>query len=306
MYNEILKKEYLKNYENRQIGIQIDYYFRSIEWYEEKLNKDLFNFSITEIIDYYKTYNTPSYELFQSMNNVFKLYTEWALQQTLVIDSQNHYEEINMEIIATFVNIKKVRKKFVTRADIYNYIKNECANDVDAYMVLALFEGIRGVNYKDLYYSKPSDFDRETLSFKSVSGKVYHVSDKLIDLANSSAQKYIYHMNGKSYELNPDDSKCIKNRIDTRVVSDDDDALLARMSKKVARLRRASGHLWLDSKALIESGRIEYIKSLMEQDETDNLSETILRYRDDIEDRYGIIPSIKSYIIKYGSYYKEE
>ena len=101
MYNEELKLRYKTEKEmttvvpNNAIGLD----FKKTSSFEEQLNKDAYDFTVYEILNMYKTWNSKSIDTLYVINNRLSQYTQWALEQNLVADSQNHYLEINRDML---------------------------------------------------------------------------------------------------------------------------------------------------------------------------------------------------------------
>ena len=75
-YNGEFKKQYLIENESRNMFLisNVDLLFRRIAHMERYLSKDLYDFSVEEILGYYKYLLTPSLESLMVMNNQYKNY----------------------------------------------------------------------------------------------------------------------------------------------------------------------------------------------------------------------------------------
>ena len=76
--------------------------------------------------------------------------------------------------------------------------------------------------------------------------------------------------------------------------------------RRLSRLRKMSGLIGLGSRALYNSGRIDFIRKLMEEEPGLSMEGVIRKRRAEIEERYGVIPSIPRFLLMYGDYLKEE
>ena len=86
---------------------------------EDILGKDLCNWTVTEITDYYKTMGKTSDTTISWINRIFKEYTNLCASRGLSLDSQNHYNEITEDIIRTECLNKNILEKIIfTREDI--------------------------------------------------------------------------------------------------------------------------------------------------------------------------------------------
>jgi hypothetical protein len=117
MYNETIKNRYIqekesttnmpKGYLNRQ--------FNKTEEFENRLNKDVSNFTVYEIEDLYKTLNITSVESLTVLNSHLSLYAQWCLQQNLILDCQNHFTEIVNSSLVNYINTFALKKSIITR-----------------------------------------------------------------------------------------------------------------------------------------------------------------------------------------------
>ena len=93
MFNEELKKRFI-NERNEEVSIGDSYLqiqFDKVEKMEVELNKDLCNFTVYDIREYYKMLNIASIESLTNMNSQFSIYTNWCMQQNLVNDNKNNF-----------------------------------------------------------------------------------------------------------------------------------------------------------------------------------------------------------------------
>ena len=151
MYNENIKQRYIEYKTNLTIipNGYLERLFDKTKQFEIELNKDVCNFTYYEIMNMYKTWNENSYETLQVTNSHLSLYTQWCIEQSLVADAQNHFLEFSKDIFMSCVNNIINDKKIVTREQVLSWFK-DLNNVSDRFMFLALFEGIKGEQYKEL------------------------------------------------------------------------------------------------------------------------------------------------------------
>ena len=193
MFNEELKNRYIKEKrESTIIGLNfLERQFINISSYEEELNKDLSNFTTPEIIEYYKILGSRSLESLTVINSQYSMYTQWCLQQNLVIDSQNHYLEMNSDILSQCLNQTIIDKSVVTREELLNMVY-QLPNYRDQFIFLYLFEVGKDKDFFSLTHCKLEDFDKEkkTLYLKN---RIPTVSDELIRIAEEADKQEIYY-----------------------------------------------------------------------------------------------------------------
>ena len=191
MYNQELKERYRT--EKESYTTVSAYYFSSLfkktEPFEEQLNKDISNFTTHEIINMYKTLAIMSLDTIVTMNSNLSMYTQWCIQENLVNDYQNHFLEIDRDMMATFVNKLAMDKKVVSRQQILDWCQ-QLPNPSDSFCLLGLFEGIRGGGYLELALAKMEDFNDNV--FTAYNGRKIKVSSTLIEYAEQSNETLDY------------------------------------------------------------------------------------------------------------------
>ena len=193
MFNEELKNRYIKEKrESTIIGLNfLERQFINISNYEEELGKDLSNFTTPEIIEYYKILGGRSLESLTVINSQYSMYTQWCLQQNLVIDSQNHYLEMNSDILFQCLNQTIIDKSVITREELLNMIY-QLPNYRDQFIFLYLFEVGKDKDFFSLTHCKLEDFDKEK-KVLYLTGRTPKVSDELIRIAEEADKQDTYY-----------------------------------------------------------------------------------------------------------------
>lgn len=306
MYDEKLKNAYIDEHEYMNLNLKtvMTKLFNELEPVEEKLNKDSSNFTVAEILDFYKSLCTASLERLLVTNSQMHKYAAYCLKNSLVKDNQNHYEEIGNETLMRCLNLAKAKDKIIAREDLLKEIY-QLPNPSDQFLVLAMFEGIGGKKNSDFFELNARDFK---------DGKVYlpnrelEISNVLNSLAEEASNEYVYYAykaDGDFRELNylSTDTNIIKQMYNAK--EDTEAVKRQRIYNKLIRIKNYLGRECYTRAALLESGRIEMIKEFMREDDTQNLDETIRKHQKEISYRYGFIYSIPRYILKYGDYFGE-
>ena len=262
MYNENIKRRYIQEKEsttNTPKGY-LERQFNKSENFEQRLEKDISNFTVYEIEDFYKTLNIKTVESLTVLNSHLSLYTQWCLQQNLVLDCQNHFAEIVNSSLVNYINTFALKKSIITREELYSWL-DELINPSDAFIMLALFEGLEGENYCELVNLKMSDFDIENNKVHLCTGRELTVSSKLIALAKESNEKmeYISPNIGREFPFINEDL-IIKNYPNCR--SDDAYNRGKRIYSRVKRNFEAMGiDKYMKPRSLFDSGKIDYINT---------------------------------------------
>ena len=96
MYNKEIKQRWI-DLKNENTISCLNYYankMNNTEEYEKLFNKDLCNFTVSEILDMYRAMDFYSANTIYITNKIYADYTDWCINEGLVADSQNHYSGI--------------------------------------------------------------------------------------------------------------------------------------------------------------------------------------------------------------------
>lgn len=303
MYNENIKKEYIEFKENNTSVPEgfLERLFEKTSEFEEKLNKDLCNFSFYDIQDMLKTFNISSFESLRMMNSHMSLYTQWSISRNMVLDSQNHFLEVKDEIILDSVNSNKVNESVVTRETLLTWIQ-ALENPSDKFLFLALFEGIEGKEFCELANLRMSDFKGNCV--KLCTGREIAVSDKLVAFAVESNSTYKYTaVDGKGKKviaLRQEDFiiKSYPNAADEFEVSDF--AKGRKIYRKFRRARNSIEREWIKPSNLIDSGIIHLIKEYAKKEGIAS-TEVVYKHPEIITNQYdyNIVKYRTTFIKKY-------
>ncbi len=304
MYNQELKLRYKEEKESSTTVAA--YYFSSLfkrtEPFEESLDKDISNFTTYEIINMYKTLSIMSLDTISTMNSNLSMYTQWCIQQNLVNDFQNHFLEINREMMASFVNKYAMNQKIVSRERIIEWC-NQMPNPSDAFCLLALFEGMKGSGYLEIAYARMEDFQDNT--FTTYNGRQINVSNELINFAILSNETLEYQSITKtmSHVVNfNDNGRIIKDYPNARAV-ETLPILRRRIQTKLVRIFDYLGILnWMNGNDVRMSGVIHLINS---NSKKMNITGKQYLYGDglkEIKKQYDLNIAPSTFMNKYGEY----
>ena len=307
MYNEELKQGFIQTMVNTGINKTIEaaatQYFKQAEPVEEALEKDLCNFNINEILGLLKHFCTPSMETLMMGASMYRRYTYYCIEQNIVQDGLNHYEEITSEMYLDCINKSLSEDKIISRKDLMKQV-HLLENPVEQFVLLAVFEGLGGTGCLDLVDIQLDQFDGTTVTLKS--GRVLSVSKELINIATESANEYFYYPPNASSEKYEkvrfkDEPGIIKSLYNVK----DDSADRRKAYNIVNKLRRISARE--GSKAflnghLVESGRIDLIKRTMADNKEEDPRKAMRLCRDEMKVRYGEIQAVGRWLLKYEKY----
>ncbi len=301
-YNHAQKERYFEEREKtyRKIRQICKVFFNISRPFEEKLGKDCSNFTSTEILNMYASCLTHSWEQLLNFNSQLKIYTSWCVMESLVTDNQNHYEEIDKNDMYNCLNLGLKENMYISREELEHIIKtNQILNVSDEFLSLALFEGLGGLEYKDLKELSPDQFKN---------GKVYlsdrelTVSDMLIEKAKESADTYDKVMPDKiiknGYSVN--DPYVIKDSCNISV--DSPRRHIQKIQRRLKKLELQHGKVF-SYVGLRDSGRIDLIRRFMEEDNSTDIRNTYDKHKDTIEYRYGKLQRIHRWIEEHEQFF---
>ena len=304
MFNAEYKERFIIEKNNESIIPKgyLEHQFKRVAEMENKLNKDVSNFTFYEIIEYYKLLNTHSVEFLRVLNSHFSAYTQWCLQQNLVRDGQNHFLEMTLEdydscVNKTLFNLKVINKKVIMRW------VDELQNPRDKFILLGLFEGIKGKDFCELANLRPGDVNGNIV--RLCTGREIKISDKLKYIIEDCIDERIYYsVSGKEKKTMPliDRGYIIKDYPNTR----DDVSEFQRgrqIYNSIQRLIKCIGvYPSINANQIFESGKLDMIKVRSEELGINCIDYIYSKNREEVEEKYDCTIKQKTYIMKYKNY----
>ena len=226
------------------------------------------------------------------MHSNYSMYTDWCIAETLAPDGQNHFLEIDPDFMMTCVNTSVLESTIITRAELERVV-DTLPNYTDKFMFYAIFEGISGEFYREITAARLCDIDMEMKRIKLCTGREIPISDKLIDVATWAAneESYVAYGTGRIYPYRKDDPDDLlfkitgfKQKVEERDIINTSQVMIRRYVKGLAFMGLPRQ---LTTKRLAVSGKIDYIRKLMKEE---NLSaeECIRLHREEIDSRYPV------------------
>ncbi|KHO31402.1 hypothetical protein OR62_14375 (plasmid) [Clostridium tetani] len=193
MYNKELKESFIKQLDSA--GISENYKRNFIillersEKIEKELNKDLYDFSLEETIMFLKNLRSKSVKSMDTRKSMVVMYRKWAFQQetTQNIHITRDIEELRSE---NLINVIAEKNKYITKKDLYDWVI-ELTNARDSIIILLLWWGIKGLDFKEIRYLKESDIDIANKTIKLKNRKI-QVDDFTIDMIRRCMNEYGY------------------------------------------------------------------------------------------------------------------
>lgn len=296
MYNAERKLQFLKERKSEvELSPNTEIWFESMEYFEKEYDRDICEWTSTEIIRYMKYMSTPRIQTLVIFKGSMSIYTDWCITNRLVTDNQNHFAELTTETLCECIDFEKLRSLILTREELLENIRT-LNNYSDQFIFLGLFEGI---NAQNLINVGVSDLNGNELHLYD--GKTITISNDLRHIILMAAEETTWtstKIRQREYDYIPSD-KIIRS-IDVKRPQTNMMLLIG------GRLRGGLNFMNLPSeisrKDIMESGRLDYIRRIMQEK---NLSlDDVLHsdIRNMIETRYGKIQNLTTYSNIYGKF----
>lgn len=302
-YNEEQKKRYIREKEN-SLAISsnyIDVQFRKSSECEYEFNKDLSNWTVYEIIEYYKILNMTSFESLICLNSILSQYTQFCLENSLVKDNQNHYLECTKEILVGCINKAILDKKVVSRETVLKWI-DELPNPKDQFILLSLFEYGKSKDFKDIVNAKPEHIESNKLK---LSDRTVQISNKLEDIINNCILEDTYYsITGKGTKTMPliDYGYIVKSYPNQNISLSD----FQKGRNIYISCQRIFGYLgvgeWMSPNSIAESGKLYMIRERARELNMTPIEYVYSEYIKEVENQFGCSITRSVYVKKYSKY----
>ena len=260
MYNEELKKGFCKDYLRSRIIQKTSLYglFRTIEPHEEKLQKDVSEFTKDEIIEMYTDMKSRSVYTLMNNNVILKAYYAW----------KKHYHGVctdsacaNMTIDDLKPCVDKNASKLLSREEITE-IEDQLLNTTDAAILECLFQGVAGTSMRDITSLDDSMLDLKNKRLVFPDGRVFDITERLCYLLDDAFKEDVYICYGETMRekrLNGK-GKLFKDR-DNSHAEDSDDRRFRAVYRKIQVIRDYVGIKELTMKGIAASGFLHSLRN---------------------------------------------
>lgn len=158
---------------------------------EALYHKDLYAFTAPEIIEFYKFLDVGTINPLIVYNTNILKYAQWALNEHLIFDGQNHYDELDVDMLSLCLNNRKVTQSILSYDEFIRMIY-KVSNEQDKYLFFCLFEGIKGKDYDEIINLKMSDINEQELTAHLCSGRDIKVSQEFINVCRDADRQTEY------------------------------------------------------------------------------------------------------------------
>lgn len=303
MFNEIDKNRFISTINMEQYpNYYWDNMFEKIAPIEEMYDKDLYNFSKKEIISLYKYFDSKSFDYIRVTNFNFIKYAQWALQETLIVDGQNHFAELTKDEILGCINKFGMEQSIITREELLELL-NRIPSSRDKFGLIATFEGLKGKDFCEILEANVADITGNKMKLST--GRIVEVSDNLVLIAGEASKEEKYNsVGGKQYTLYGEYGQIYKQLRDNYTNMLEKGKRFQKVVRNVLDFLGVSRYVTLNS--IFTSGLIDCINKFADQDNT--TAEEVLnneRYLEYLKNQYGYNNKINNrFILKYKDYLK--
>lgn len=254
-----MKEGFIESYLRSRIIQKTSLYglFRKIEPYEEKLNKDVSEFTKKEALGMYKWIKSRSIYTLMNDNTILKNYYAWR-KYYHGMENESVYENITIEDLLPCVD--KKASKLLSREEIIE-IEDQLLNYTDSAIVQCLFEGISGYSMRDITDLNIDMLDKKNNCLIFPDGRIFDISKRLCDLLEKAFLEDIYICYGETLRTKhlTGRGKLFKER-DNVYAADSDDKRFRAVYRKIQVIRDHVGIKELTMKGIAASGMAYYLK----------------------------------------------
>ena len=294
LYNEEQKMNFIKDYQGNSKDTYVRNIFGKIESEESFKEKDICEFNEKEILEVLKSFNTSSVNSLRVKCSILRSYAAWCERKGLIKNNMNCFNNVYGEDIDKCVNKEMKKSKLMSYERLLS-LCNDLPNPVDQFILLGIFEGMKGKRLIELTSLRLKDlhedyFDLPTRKIK-VTTKLYAVAmeaattDIYVTLRGRYQEKNLLQCD---YVFKPKATACVE-------ISLEEDNY-ARIRKRMSNIKEVLDEPELTVASLYYSGMIHYMNKIAEEKGIDLLDVINVPEYEQIKDKYQI--TLPNYAIK--------
>lgn len=196
MFNDAQKQRFI-NIDESIVKSTLIGLFGKAEMLETMYDKDLYNFTEEQGIEFLKCLRSTSIESLGVQLSIIVRYVDWALSENLVVDGVNHFREITKEQRDACISAKAA-DKYYTFADIKAACDKLADNPVNQYTILAPWYGIGAKEREEMERVGLDDLYDNMLI---IGDKELPVDEYFIDIFTKSCNTYVYYSNNLTRDM---------------------------------------------------------------------------------------------------------
>ena len=227
------------------------------------------------------------------MKSILSVYADWAKEQGQLPDGINHYREIGQPNLLACMSNEKVDEGYLTEDEVTEIVRS-LENPFERVAVLMAYEGFLFANYGDAYMVGSADIEGDTLRVGPIKGKASPALLAYIEEAEAADIYYLRKWDGDVREIKFQDGggpvfKQIYNAIRSYDTLDQRRHYFERLFR---RIRDYTGERFITIRKLNESGRINAIRKLMEEEGSTDARRTFMAHKAELDARFGEIREV--------------
>lgn len=291
-----IRSEFVKEYSRSRIisDTSLNSLLNKVERIECVKKKSIIEFSESEIIEMFKSFNLTSVNTLQNYNNYLKAYCDFVIYKTR--DGVNSFKEINKDMLKACVNEDLKRNKYISYEQLQE-IECELLNYTDIAILECLWNGIAGKELSDLTYLERRQVDKKRMEITFNDNRIVKIYPRLYDILNMAFNENECVCYGEDVKVKRvfGDGQLYKVR--ENAYKDNDSIRFRWVYRKIMIIREYVGLPFLSMKSLQGSGMLHYIKQGM-KDADCGLREFLnTENGSKIMDQYGFVNENRVHIV---------
>lgn len=269
IYNDLQKEEFIiaSELRNNTARFVLSRIFELSSVLEEEKQKDICDFSVSDITAFYSSIGTGSIGRLRNYNSQLRMYTDYCIDNNLSTTNTNHFIEISDDILLKcLVNIEygNVNLNLISRNELISFLDEKVKNFRDRAIFLGIFEGLGNKELYGLRSATMNDIDKHLFSVKNKHNEVEKkviISEKLLYYIEESYSSTEYYTEGFDF---PTTKFKPSPYIFKSVVNANGDYMSYNtfnfVASKIKEYQYKDTNAWfVTHKCLKESGRFDYI-----------------------------------------------
>lgn len=196
MFNDAQKQRFI-NIDTSTVKSTLTGLFGRAEMLEVMYDKDLYNFTEEQGIEFLKCIRSTSIESLGVQLSIIIRYVDWALSENLVVDGINHFREITKEQRDHCISAKAA-DKYYSFVEIKEMCNKLADNPVNQYVLLAPWYGIGAKEREEMEYVGLENLYENTLV---IGERVISVDTYFTDIFIKSCNTYVYYSNSLTRDM---------------------------------------------------------------------------------------------------------
>lgn len=261
---ENIKKEFIKEYCRSRIVSEtsLNGVLNKVQEMENKIRKEVTDFSENEILDMYRKFNLTSVNTLQNYNNYLKAYCDFIIYKTN--SGTNHFTGINKDILKTCIDEEMRKNKYITYTQLQD-IESELLNYTDAAILECLWNGIAGKELTDLTHLERGQVNEKKMEITFEDGKVIKIYPRLYELLDRTFNETDMVCYGEGTRVKRVEGIGRLYKVRDNAYKDSDSVRFRWVYRKIMIIRDYVGLPNMSMKTLQGSGMLHYIKQGMER-----------------------------------------